>query len=290
MIVCGEAEPRNQFATNCVVHVEEGLCDQIQSNPGHMIYTLSMNKKITLFLSTVLCLLSAQTFAADEQAKDDSPFTAEAPTAEELEGAEESPLELDPVEVVGESLDFRQEVALRVVRQAYGSPRSERHEDRDKWVCWLEKPTGTSFNYLGCARNGDIWALRPNSLNRDYRPARTAGYGKIMRTTKPVNRAKLERALAALPGSNEFDEEFLTMVMLGEQPPRDIPDDEELDQFAQAWVKIGKLQKRGKSETMQIEAIEKEGLTLKRYNRIAELTEIYQSVENQVHERVKSSR
>jgi hypothetical protein len=255
-----------------------------------MIYTLSMNRKTTLLLLAVLYLLPALVNAAEEQTGEDSPFTADAPTEEELEGAEESPLELDTVEVVGQSLDFRQEVALRVVRQAYGSPRSERHEDRDKWVCWLEKPTGTSFNYLGCARNGDIWALRPDPMNRYGAPSRTAGYGKIMRTTKPVNRTKLERALASLPGSNEFDEEFLTMVMLGDQPPRDIPDEQELDQFAQAWVKVGKLNKRGKPESMQISAIEKEGLTLKRYNRIAELTEIYQSVENQVHERVKKLR
>lgn len=249
-----------------------------------------MHKKTTLLFSAVLYLFPVSLYAADEQSREDSPFTAEAPTAEELEGAEETPLELDPVEVVGESLDFRQEVALRVVRQAYGSPRSERHEDRDKWVCWLEKPTGSSFNYLGCARNGDIWALRPDPQNRFGAPSRTAGYGKIMRSTKPVNRAKLERALAALPGSNDFDEEFLTMVMLGEQPPRDIPDDQELDQFAKSWFEVGKLLKRGKSEAMQIAAIENQGLTLKRYNRIAELTEIYQSVENQVDERVKKLR
>jgi hypothetical protein len=249
-----------------------------------------MYKKTAVLLPAILCLFATLIYAADEQAREDSPFTAEAPSPEELEGAEESPLELDPVEVVGQSLDFRQEVALRVVRQAYGSPRSERHEDRDKWVCWLEKPTGSSFKYLGCARNGDIWALRPDPQNRFGAPARTAGYGKIMRSTKPVNRAKLERALAALPGSNEFDEEFLTMVMLGEQPPRDIPDEQELDQFARSWVEVGKLLKRGKSEEMQIAAIEKQGLTLKRYNRIAELTEIYQSIENQVDERVKKLR
>ena len=78
------------------------------------------------------------------------------------------------------------------------------------------------------------------------------------------------------------------MVMAGQEPDRDIPNDEELDKFAQAFVKLGKMQKAGKQEGEQIVAIEKEGLSLKRYNRIAELTETYQSVENQVDERIKN--
>ncbi len=257
---------------------------------GILFYTFSMNRKTSWLLFPLILFASAIVYAADEQTDEDSPFVTNAPSAEELQGAEESPLELDPVSVVGTNLAFRQEVALRIVRQAYGAPRSERHEDRDKWVCWLEKPTGSSFNYLGCARNGDIWALRPDSLNRAGAPKRTAGYGTIMRTTRPVNRSKLEKAMAALPGSDDFDQEFLSMVMLGERPPRDIPDDDELDQFASAWREVGKLHRKGGSESSQIEAIEKEGLTLKRYNRIADLTEIYQSIENQVDERVKKLR
>ncbi len=77
------------------------------------------------------------------------------------------------------------------------------------------------------------------------------------------------------------------MVMAGQEPDRDIPNDEELDKFAQAFVKLGKMQKAGKADDEQISAIEKEGLSLKRYNRIAVLTETYQSVENQVDERIK---
>ena len=78
------------------------------------------------------------------------------------------------------------------------------------------------------------------------------------------------------------------MVMAGQEPDRDIPNDEELDKFAQAFVKLGQMQKAGKADDEQIAAIEKEGLSLKRYNRIAELTETYQSVENQVDERIKN--
>jgi len=229
-------------------------------------------------------MLSAQEAPAD----DDLGFTTEAPSAEELEGAEELPLELDPITVSGQSLSFRQEVALRIVRQAYNAPRSDRQEDIDKWVCWLNRSAGTHFKRLSCARNGDIWALRPSKIAGNFAPGfGRAGYGKIMQTTGTVNRWKLEKALAALPGSSDFDREFLGLVMAGEQPPRDIPDDEELDQFANAWVRVKMLNKAGKPENEQIAAIEKEGLSLKRFNRIAELVETYQSVENQVDERIK---
>ncbi len=60
-----------------------------------------------------------------------------------------------------------------------------------------------------------------------------------------------------------------------------------LTKFAQAWVNVGKMQKTASTEDEQIAAIEKEGLSLDRFNRIAELTETYQSVENQVDERIK---
>ena len=254
------------------------------------IFRLELNPGIVLLTLPVLLLTCILVVTSEAVAQNEDMFSEDGPTAEELEGAEEVPLELDPVEVTGSGLNFNQEVALRIVRQAYKSPRSERHEDRDKWVCWLEKPTGTSFNYLGCARNGDIWALRPDSGSRNMMPKRTAGYGSIMRSTRPVNQWKMEQALLALPGSGDFDEEFTTMVMLGEQPPRDIPTDEEVDQFAKAWIATGEMQKSGESEEQQILVIQSEGLTLKRYNRIAELTEIFQSVENEVDSRIKQLR
>ena len=255
---------------------------------GCLFYTHRMNKiKICSFFALFL-LIDVMAFAEETPSKDDLGFTTEAPSAEELEGAEELPLELDPITVSGQGLSFDQEVALRVVRQAYNAPRSDRREDIDKWVCWLTRPTGTHFKHLSCARNGDIWALRPAQDQRFGRAFGKGGYGKIMQTTRTVNRWKLEQALAALPGSSDFDQEFLGMVMAGQQPPRDIPDDEELDQFARAWVQVGKLHKAGKPESEQIAAIKEEGLILKRYNRIAELAETYQSVENQIDERVKN--
>jgi len=253
-----------------------------------LFYNQCMNNMRMWLLPAVLLWIPIMVSAQEVPVEDDLGFTTEAPSAEELEGAEEIPLELDPITVSGQSLSFRQEVALRIVRQAYNAPRSDRQEDIDKWVCWLGRPTGSHFKHLSCARNGDIWALRPAKVAGSFGvPFGKAGYGKVMQTTRTVNRWKLEQALAALPGSSDFDREFLGMVMAGQQPPRDIPADEELDLFANAWVQVEALNKAGTPENEQITAIEKAGLSLKRYNRIAELVETYQSVENQVDERIK---
>jgi len=229
-----------------------------------------------------------ETQPADQQLEDELGFVTETPGAEELQGAEELPLELDAISVEGVGLNYSQEVALRIVRQAYNAPRSERHEDIDNWICWLSAPTGSHFKHLNCARNGDLWSLRPRNIGgRLVAGIPIAGYGKIFTSEHPANRRKLENAMAALPGSSDFDREFLGKVMAGQQPDRDIPDDEELNQFAAAWVELGKMQKSGRPEGEQIAVIENSGLSLTRYNRIAELTETYQSVENQVDELIK---
>lgn len=251
---------------------------------------IAMNHTLSRWLLVAVLSLTGTTFAAETPTADQTAGDEliGAPAMEELEGAEELPLELDAIGVEGVGLNYSQEVALRIVRQAYNAPRSDRHEDIDNWVCWLSAPTGTHFKHLNCARNGDLWSLRPRNFGgKMVAGIPIAGYGKIFTSQHPANRMKLEKAMAALPGSSDFDREFLGMVMAGQQPERDIPDDEELDQFAHAWVKLAKLQKAGKSENKQIAAIKNEGLSLKRYNRIAELTETYQSVENQVDERIK---
>jgi hypothetical protein len=216
-------------------------------------------------------------------------------------GSQEFSIKLDPIVVLQQELSFEQEATLRFVRSAYNQSRSDRIEDRDKWICWLERPTGSSFKRLGCARNGDLWALRPNTagvttrLNQTVQKFEkpflgTAGYGNILVSTRPVNQKKLERALAALSGSNEFDDEFLAMVKTGMQPPRDIPDNEELLSFAKAWLQVDKAYRARKNEDTQIAAIDAQGLTLLRYNRIAELVETYQSIENEVAEQIAALR
>ncbi len=227
-------------------------------------------------------LLVAILLAAPIMAIADEPLSEE-----ELARAEETPLELDPVEVTTEALSFDQEVTLRLIRQAYERPRSLKQEDRDVLVCWADEATGSHFKYLSCARNGDLWALqRPNGITGPTVPM--GGYGTIMRTERPVNRYKLEQALANLPGSAEFDKEFTNMVIAGDKPPRDIPDDEELDQFAQAYKDVGRLARRGASEDRQVRAIRESGLTLTRYNRIATLVETFQSIENDIASRIEN--
>jgi hypothetical protein len=213
------------------------------------------------------------------------------PTAEEAAAAAgDDPLILDDLEIVADGLSFEQEFTLRMLRESLDKPKSQKEEDRDEWVCWVDEATGSNFNYLNCARNGDIWALQPSSMGGGAMaigaPLPQAGYGSIMRSSNPVNRAKLNQAMENLNGNAEFDKEFITLALSGERPPRDIPDEEELDQFAEAYEELGKLQRRGASEGRQIGAIEDTGLTLARYNRIAELTEVYQSIENQVAERL----
>lgn len=232
-----------------------------------------------VFLSCLFPIISAPLAAQDF------------PTAEEAAAAAaDEPLVLDDLEIVAEGLSFEQEFTLRMLRESLDKPKSQKEEDRDEWVCWVDEATGSSFNYLNCARNGDIWALQPSSMGGGSMaigaPMPQAGYGSIMRSSRPVNRAKLRQAMDNLNGDEAFDREFITLALSGERPPRDIPDEEELDQFAKAYEELGRLQQRGASEGRQIGAIEATGLTLARYNRIAELTEVYQSIENEVAERL----
>ncbi len=242
-------------------------------------YTGRMNRLSALCLVMTFCL-AATAGAVEPADAGGQPLSDEARAA-----AEESPLELDDLEVVSEGFGFEQEFTLRLLRQALYKPKSFKQEHRDEWVCWIDEATGSHFNYLNCARNGDIWALeRPGGMGAPTVPA--GGYGKILRSERPVNRYKLEQALKHLNGPEGFDQEFLSMAVSGERPPRDVPSDEELDQFARAYEVIGRLQSRGASEQRQVNAIEAQGLSLARYNHIAELTQVYQSIENSVAARL----
>jgi len=212
---------------------------------------------------------------------------AQAPISDAArETAEEKPLDLGALEVLGEGISFEQEFSLRLLRQALDKPKSRRQEDRDEWVCWIERATGSRFNYLNCARNGDLWALeRPFGLAGPTIPV--GGYGTILRSERSVNRHKLERAISQLEGPEGVDQEFISLVLKGERPSRDIPDAAELDAFAQAWQALESLAGAGASEKEQIAAIESAGLSLGRYNHIAGLTETYASVKRAVAARVE---
>ncbi len=211
----------------------------------------------------------------------------EPPTEEELAGVKEAPLEFGEMVVTGHQFTFEQELAFRLVRHAMDTPRSDKEEDRDVWVCWIDRATGSHFRYLSCARNGDLWALRPdrNSLTRGnaFTSANPrAGYGIIMRSTRPVHKTKLKKMLATMHGNDEFDREFVSMALTGQTPPRDIPSEDELDHFALAYRAIGELTDAGADDDALEAAIKAQSLTLSRYNRIVDLISIYQSIENEV--------
>ena len=204
----------------------------------------------------------------------------EPPTEEELAGAEEAPLEFGEIVVTGSQFTFDQEVAFRLVRFAMNTPRSDKREDRDKWVCWIDRGVGSRLRHLSCARNGDLWALRPDPDGSTLMPRGAAGYGTILRSTRPVNRAKFNKMLATMAGNDEFDREFVALARAGQKPPRDIPSADELDRFALAYRAVGDLADAD-DDTLE-HAIRGKGLTLSRYNRIVDLLRTYQSMENEV--------
>jgi hypothetical protein len=208
-------------------------------------------------------------------------------TAEERAAAEEVPLELEPLVVGSEHMTFEQELTLRLVRSALDRPRSQARGRFDEWVCWFDRPTGTALYHLSCARNGDLFALQPKVAWELSATRGQGSYGRILTTTRPVNRGRLLRLLRDLPGTREFDQEFVTRAQRGERPPRDIPDEEELDRFTTAWSAVARLTREGADDLLLESAITSAGLDVDRYNRIATLTQQYQSIENEVARRLQ---
>ncbi len=204
------------------------------------------------------------------------------PPEADLDEDAEDALVLEVVTVTGQArkLSLKHETRLRIIRQAWDQPRSRLKKDRDKMVCWLATPTGTHFQHVTCARNGDLESMRThNSL---------AGYGRrhFRRSILADNSATIRATLAHLSDTGYFDKEFVAIASSGGQPPKDVPDVPELKKFAKAWLETENLKKTGQTEAKQIEAITTQGLTLKRYNRLVELTASHQSIKNKVTELV----
>jgi len=101
-----------------------------------------------------------------------------------------------------------------------------------------------------------------------------------------MSERKMSYILNSLPGSSDLDNEFVTLALSGQNPPQDIPDEEEMDRFARAFYAVEILSESGANDDEMEAAIEAEGLSLKRYNRLIDLVEIFQSLENQAVERV----
>jgi len=217
-------------------------------------------------------------------------FAIEKPPEADMAGqstvADDDVMELDKMTVTGERLSLRQETRLRIIRHAMNEPRSSKKEDWDKLLCWLETPVGTHFRHVTCARNGDLEALRLGG--KDGGMGGSAGYGrhKFWRSLTADNEAGIRGIMADLPDSGYFDEEFYTMASSGGKPPQDVPEVEELERFAKAWIEVEKLAAAAAPEEQVVAAIEAQEITLKRYNRLVALTQSYASIRAKVTELV----
>ncbi len=214
----------------------------------------------------------------------------------EAEGVDEASvngedvLELDPMSVSGERLTLQKESRLRIVRQGLNEKRSYKKEDRDKMLCWLETPVGTHFKHVTCARNGDLEALRHGG--KDGQIGGAAGYGrhKFWRSIQADNEATIRNIMRDLPKNEYFDEEFAVIATNGGEPPRDVPEEEELHRFAKAWIKVQKMTGESRPEEEVVDAIQSENLSLARYNRIVALAESYASIKAKLTEFVIAER
>ncbi len=249
---------------------------------------MSIKSKVLVIL---FLAVSSGSVAAKSSSAGETRQFVDTNIAQQIGAEENEPFELDPIAVTRGEITFAEELTLRIVRQGFKEVPSNKRKDIDKMVCWISRPVGSRLSQLDCARNGDIWASRPDNMrgigrsnNAQYS---AVGYGEFMIASHPITRGKLERILDALPGSDGFDKEFIDLAIKGAKPPRDLPNEEEIEKFTKAYVEINRLNKQGKSEDIQVAAIKAENLTLKRYNRIADLTETYASLKKDIADRVK---
>ena len=245
---------------------------------SHNYHSLSYDRKLLMLkvLSFLLLFLSLSSFAIERPPEADL----------EVETAinEADTIELDRMSVQGERLTLKKETRLRIVRQGLNEKRSFKKEDRDKMLCWLETPVGTHFRHITCARNGDLEALRKGGKSGQI--GGSAGYGRkyFWRSIQADNEATIDSIMADLPKNSYFDKDFAIIASKGGEPPRDVPEEEELQRFVRAWMNVQKLNSAGKSEEQAVAAIEVENLTLKRYNRIVVLVGSYESINAKVTE------
>lgn len=238
----------------------------------------------------------AEVGSTEEEWPTDEELAKAEPQTLEVEGEagdiaaedEEEPYLLDTLIVTAEQFTYEQEVALRLVRRALDTPRSRKRKDKDEWVCRFRAPVGRHRKHIECARNGDLMAVsfNPTYPTYDKNRSKEDQFGKIWVTQQAVLEKPFREMLARMPGSADFDREFISMALAGQQAPRDIPTGEELDDFAAAYAAVTRLQDEGASEEAQLAAIAEGGFTLERYNRIVDLVEIYQSIENDVAQRL----
>jgi hypothetical protein len=235
-----------------------------------MLKTLSL---LSLLLFSLSGFAIEKPPEADALNEDDSSYVDESDV-----------IELDRMTVTGEKMPLKKETRLRIVRHAMNEPRSSKPEDKDKMLCWLETPVGTRLQKVTCARNGDMDALRTGG--KDGQIGGDAGYGRkyFWRSLHSDTEAGIRAIMASMPQDSYFDQEFARIASNGGQPPRDVPDEEELHKFAKAYIQVEGLTGQGRPEGEVVAAIKDSGFSLKRYNRMVELTGTYPIIREKVTE------
>lgn len=201
-------------------------------------------------------------------------------------GPTEETIELPDLQVMGK----KQELALRFVKAGLEADRSLRHENGDKPYCWFDKPTGSHLNYLYCGLNRSL-----NASGRHWRDMWVTGVDaagtlrdrrQIMRSNFPVNRAQMNEIVDRL-GPSALNEEILSRGLRGEEPPDNVPSEQEMERFARALAEIRQLRANSESdENEMVAAIRDVDLTVERYNQISDLVERYESLREMVKERL----
>lgn len=213
--------------------------------------------------------------------------------------AQEEPVELDELTVTGVS----EALALRAIHVALERKRSDRAEDLDKMVCWYDQITGSRMTQLFCSTNrvlrrtGDF--ARGQLAETASADAPTGARG--VRSWR-VDRAELEARLRAL-GPVDVNEEIVARALSGEPVPDDVPTDEELDRFANAFEEVrqiaadydpriaaasGDQRQRlvNESDRLMAERIREAGLSIERYNEVSGMVERFGSIREHVRDRV----
>lgn len=254
-----------------------------------------IRKLLTCSTAAIILISLDLAVGADSPMQDEDTNESDWPSEEELKRAEQQdlevdgePIELDKITVYGKQFTFEQEVGLRLIRQALKTHRSYLRKDRYVWVCKFRRPAGTHMKHIECARNGDFMALSfdPTYPTFEKDMPKDQRFGKIWTSQRPVNERKFEEMLSQLAGPADFDQEFVAMALSGKRPPRNVPSEDELDRFSQAYEAVESLSDLGTTEDELISIIESQELTLSRYNEIVELVETYQSIENAVAQRL----
>lgn len=264
-------------------------------------------------ISVATCLLVALALSSVSRAQIDDPGTADV-----RPGTDQAALdlvELGRMSVQGQRLEPMDELSLRLVSWALDVSRSERQEDAWKPRCWFDKPVGSHIQYLYCATNGELNEITGQSkglfaqfagmgggTGKGNAPIPEVTNAKVVRSRFPINRGELDTILENF-GSAEMNKEAVVKVLEGDRAPENLPLQHELDSFAKALAEIREIRANlverveGADETERerlvaeadermAAAIESEGLTVRRYNRISDQVGEYVTLKAAVRERL----